>query len=201
MRLILIFLVTVLLFSLTKQNPDLTFFDERDGTSYKLALIGDSYWFSNELHYIPPNSNDSKNIVVNTSGVYYSNFISHQVCPSGWRLPTQSDWKNYFNQLKTPRQKKQKRARNLLNGLKYKNKNLNLFTASPIDLKPTGRINNEKFVYSPIADFWVNDSVKHLSHTHITSHNALIHSHSKGIFIDSLPLRLFKIRCLCEQKK
>ena len=84
--------------------------------------------------------------------------------------------------------------------LKYTNNKLNFFKNNRINLKPTGRINNQKYVYYGLADFWIRQEHSNNLHTHITRNKVLIHGHDKGIFQDSIPLRFFKIKCVCESK-
>ena len=69
--------------------------DSRDGNSYRTIKVGNKVWMAENLRY-------SKDIPIGTSKsnkphVYYPNGSAENACPSGWHLPTNSDWK----QLKT----------------------------------------------------------------------------------------------------
>ena len=73
------------------------FEDSRDGQSYNTILMGGNRWMAQNLNYITDNSwcyddNDSN---CETYGRLYAWDIAMDVaCPSGWRLPNESDWNN-----------------------------------------------------------------------------------------------------------
>ncbi len=71
-----------------------TFTDSRDGKTYKITKIGDYWWMAENLNFAVPKSlcynNDSTNS--NKYGRLYEWETAKTVCPSGWFLPSDSDW-------------------------------------------------------------------------------------------------------------
>ena len=69
-----------------------TVIDYRDSSQYKYIKIGDISWMAANLKYATPNSIPVEFRTKN-SGRHYSWNEAIQACPTGWRLPTQSEWK------------------------------------------------------------------------------------------------------------
>ena len=95
-------------------NPMPDFKDKRDGRVYKTVLIGDQRWFAENLRFKIKGSwcYDKRDYNCDTYGrlydwsmamslVDYYNWNSikklkqrvHDVCPVGWHVPTNKDWK------------------------------------------------------------------------------------------------------------
>jgi TolB-like protein len=60
-----------------KASTEETFTDQRDGKSYRIMNIGGLTWFAQELNY----KTDQ-----------YTHSEAKTACPSGWRLPINSEW-------------------------------------------------------------------------------------------------------------
>ncbi len=72
-----------------------TIFDARDSNYYEAVLIGDTWWMTENLRYKP---NDSLDIIQgegNYNNIYYGDV--ENICPEGWTIPTENDWKNMLN--------------------------------------------------------------------------------------------------------
>lgn len=100
---------------ITDDSNSGTFVDERDGHEYKWVRIGEQIWMAENLAFlpsinIPPSYSDSiphyyvpmfqgtelseaiKNDLYDGCGVLYNWPAAIAACPSGWHLPSNSDW-------------------------------------------------------------------------------------------------------------
>jgi uncharacterized protein (TIGR02145 family) len=81
------------------------FTDTRDGKTYKTIKIGDQVWMAENLVYKPKNGtysawgDDAKNST--TYGYLYNWETAQKVCPNGWHMPSDNDWKLLEEYLKT----------------------------------------------------------------------------------------------------
>jgi uncharacterized protein (TIGR02145 family) len=64
--------------------------DERDGQLYNILINGTQYWMAENLRFEFDSVNSYRNPDINE--VYYTWKTAHQICPEGWRLPTEIDW-------------------------------------------------------------------------------------------------------------
>jgi uncharacterized protein (TIGR02145 family) len=117
---ILFILFCLILSSCEKDKPDVwtagdDWIDTRDGQSYTTVQIGDQVWMAENLNYYTPTgswyfNNDSVTYADTLGRLYnwaasmdidqsyltknYTTIYPHQgVCPSGWHIPSDEDWK------------------------------------------------------------------------------------------------------------
>lgn len=188
--------------------------DSRDGKVYRTKVIGKTVWMIDNLDYAQKNSigltQEQKDRFkeFNLHGRYYHFENIDSVCPTGWRLPNIQDWTDYFNFLVEEHPKKVKLENVIVDEpthytsfLNY-SKRIDLFkTDSPLNLKPTGRVEGGRFnVPDVYADYYATDnreSFKGRSHIHIMNAWTTIHSHEHNMQPDKEEeLRKFMVRCV-----
>ncbi|MCK4346313.1 MAG: hypothetical protein KAX05_13600 [Bacteroidales bacterium] len=71
--------------------------DSRDGQIYKTIEIGEQWWMAENLNFYTSNGSwyykDDSVTYVETYGRLYTWETAKNVCPAGWHLPTDSEWK------------------------------------------------------------------------------------------------------------
>lgn len=84
---------TVTDFDLIAGNPSFT--DPRDSKVYLTAEIGDLVWMRQNLAWEGAGAPfDNARAMKDIYGMYYTWNESKTACPSGWRVPTEADWRN-----------------------------------------------------------------------------------------------------------
>lgn len=78
----------------TKQKVTIT--DSRDSNKYEVVIIGDQTWFAENANFYIEGScyYDKDSLKYENNGRLYTWEMAQKVCPEGWRLPSDDEWKN-----------------------------------------------------------------------------------------------------------
>lgn len=186
--------------------------DARDGKVYETVQIGQLKWLRGNLRYETalsycPNFNKKKRACA--QGNFYSHLELDTICPVGWRLPSSTDWQNYFDFLRMSKGANPGAIQIDTLPENYLSINFSgfspespLFDASnPILLGPWGWVEGKKVNKIKTNTLWVKkeDSEDNRFHFHIGNSNLILHTHAHNI--DDVPKRTrkFMVKCVCEE--
>lgn len=172
------------------------FTDPRDGQDYETVRIGNISWFNENLRFESPQSfcAGKKGNEGCEHGNYYNFQDAGAACPSGWRLPTVSDWDKLVDELS---------KRTEINRYGFKKQyrvdfaSYDLFTGKVLNLKAIGRVEGSHYGSGSYVDFWTRNAREDQRyHMHITSGSLSGHSHKHHIDDKPDKTRMFPIRCV-----
>ncbi len=104
---VIVIMVVVLITTNCQKEPTppdyISFTDNRDGEIYKYVKIGNQYWMSENLRFKPDSGNywvySNFEINIKTHGYLYDWETANNVCPTGWHLPSNDEWKELSDEL------------------------------------------------------------------------------------------------------
>ena len=74
-------------------NDNMT--DSRDGKKYKMVTVKGLKWMVQDLNYVTTSSDTSWAMNSRSDARLYSWTAAKKSCPSGWRLPTKTEWSTF----------------------------------------------------------------------------------------------------------
>ncbi len=150
--------------------------DARDGYSYRTITVGNREWFAENLKYegdIHLGTNresnkptryypNGKSDNVSLYGYLYNWVAAEKACPSGWRLPTNSDWRELRNSFPGENVGSQMATREDLwnNGTLERASG---FGKSGFDVLPAGSFDGEFGNFGSFAYFWTSNEYEYFS--------------------------------------
>jgi hypothetical protein len=161
-----------------KSSP--AYYDNRDQNSYELIILYDLQLFAENQRYQTPNSMtviDSSSSDTAICGEFYLVDEAFNVCPEGWRLPTEKEVKSLIKAWRKGR----------------------VDLLDTLQIKLCGRIDNENL--SRIGEqntFWIDSELKDgsITHWHVFGSDIKMHNHNVVV-----ARRRFPVRCVCEVQK
>ncbi|MEX0274901.1 MAG: FISUMP domain-containing protein [Flavobacteriaceae bacterium] len=173
--------------------------DERDGNVYETILLNDLRWFKGSLRYV-----SERSFFRNKDSVSNANFYAHleaeNVCPSGWRLPNFEEWKKYILFIEKHQNASKTKIKSTENSFRYRSKDIDFYSKdNPLDVQRIGRVEKGQLIMFSGSDYWVEGAKNELTHVHFLGPGFVnIHSHTEDVFEDNEVLRMFKVKCVCE---
>lgn len=192
-------------------QPSHSFTDPRDGAEYEVVKVGASWWFNDNLRYesdlcFCQGKKRQKKQCIDAN--FYSNKELDNVCPSGWRAATKTDWNNYLTWLLKQRnltlemmQLDTLPAPNSTLMLKDTTGLLQLFSeANLLKIKPLGWVQGKRIKNLNTMTFWANNQelADNRFHVHISNDGIFRHTHDHNIIDKPHKTRRFAVRCVCD---
>ncbi|MCF0207106.1 MAG: hypothetical protein HUK15_06745 [Bacteroidales bacterium] len=183
------------------------YIDTRDGNSYQIKNIGGSVWMcdnmryegdialgtSSNLHkpmrYYPGGSADN----VEQFGYLYNWEAAQKVCPSGWHLPTVSEWKALKNDIGGENVGSQMASNSKLwnNGSLVRSAN---FGKSGMGVLPAGSFNGKISNFNSFAYFWCADEYEY--HKNYAYYRYIYYNYGGIMTNYSLKSDGYSVRCV-----
>lgn len=140
-----------------------SFTDQRDSNTYKIVNIGNRLWMAENLRFKTLNgswvyNNDTVNERI--YGRLYNWKTACKVCPDGWHLPSDSEWKYLEKEIGLTYEIDKQYNRGSKEGLKLKSKTLwnkqgNGNDSYEFNILPAGRFFEEEYAPSESDDYHV----------------------------------------------
>jgi len=173
--------------------------DSRDGKKYKITTIGKHIWMAENLSYNAKDSkcyNDENSNCKKYGRLYSWETIKENLCPDGWRLPSNADWNALVNFAGG-----EKNAGNKLKAKSGWNNSGNGSDDYGFAALPGGHASREgKFSYMGDLGLWWNDNPK--AHSEFASNwyiNARGNAKNNDFF-DAFESNFSSIRCIKKDK-
>ncbi len=185
--------------------------DDRDGNTYRTIRISTTTWFQDNLKFETANSFYPKKTRKKSKiekGNFYTYQDAQEVCPQGWRLPSEEDWKEYFSfLLGNPKNNSSTIEIDTLHeefiSLVYRDSlgAINLFQQSnPLDLQENSWVEGRKIRPDGTMSYWIRHSeVEDIRfHVHLRKNDYTMHRHKHHVDDVKRKRRMFMVRCVKE---
>ena len=180
--------------------------DSRDGQTYQTVTVNNTIWLSENMKYKTPNSITVDNNEYGNS-YFYPHDEADDVCPNEFRIPTENEFKAYFETLlelkNIPKNSVEyftaKKKNNAGWGMSNRMEELQLFEEpNPLNLKESGIFQGNKFSQDGALSFWSRkaETSDTKYHFHIESDYFFNHTHKHNIITSKKKQRRFVIRCV-----
>jgi len=186
--------------------------DTRDGKVYQTIEVGNTIWLTENMRF---ETTESENHEINSFGdivnsYYYPYEELDEVCPSGYRLPTSIEWKEYVKLLMELKHipnsyiefKRLHRKGDDFETAQFKDQKLKPFESpNPLKLKAFGHTRSGKIVVLGTMNIWMQfeDYSDAKYHLHLNPWGYSIHTHDHHITTKKKKLRKFSVRCVSEK--
>ena len=168
---------------------DSTITDPRDGHTYPVIKIGDTWWFARNLDHDQEGSVAANGPEDGCSdwGRLYGEDASRNACPTGWRLPAPDDWEALSTL----------DVYALMDTLCWESRASNT-NASGLTLQPSGYTHRDEHWNRRLSSaIWFHDPTDRRSHWHLHVHGDngdtthVFHTHKQDVRV-----RRFAVRCV-----
>lgn len=186
-----------------------SFTDNRDGRVYETVAIGNTIWFKTNL-LLETEQSFCPRVSKRASDCAHGNFYNYEekenVCPAGWRIPSEIEWEEYF----IDRLQRQGgsifdvRVDTLMEefmSLIHKDTlgRVRLFgEGNPLGLTDVGWVEGKKVRSWGSTTFWMKNSAiaDKRFHLHVSDDNYVFHRHAHNMDDVRRRRRKFMVKCV-----
>lgn len=184
--------------------------DIRDGKTYKTIKVNNTIWLAENMKFKTDQSTiiEANNFGIDIDGYFYPYQQAEEVCPSGFEIPKDSDWKEYIHLVlelrNVPKSAIQNHRHNKkkMKGISMQitNDDFNIFEdPNPLNLKINGTVQGGILIAANGFNFWslMDQSNDSKYHFHIINNGFNNHSHHHHVKTENKrKIRKFAVRCV-----
>ena len=187
--------------------------DNRDSAYYEIFQIENLFWFKTNLKYKTQTSwcNQYPESEACKSGNFYYSTDLISVCPSGWRVPSWSEYKKAIKFIEKHNNSSDSvtYTENMMPYKKYKILAEHIIGITLIgdtsffDMAANGWIEGNKWAQQHETTMWIVEDISNSPqpHVHILDGEIIKHAHEHNVLDKAKKVRRFSIRCISDVKK